>query len=98
MKQETITSKDLLRIAKRRSGLSQETLRKSLHALLGAISETLDDNKRIALDSFECFELKVIKERTIIPPPPHNTPIVVPTHQAVRFRPYKYILLYHIKY
>ena len=60
MKQETITSKDLLRIAKRRSGLSQETLRKSLHALLGAISETLDDNKRIALDSFECFELKVM--------------------------------------
>lgn len=40
MKQETITSKELLRIAKRRSGLSQDTLRKSLHALLGAISES----------------------------------------------------------
>ena len=61
MKQETITSKELLRMAKRRSGLSQDTLRKSLHALLGAISESLDNNQRIAFDSFGCFELKTIK-------------------------------------
>ena len=53
MKQETITSKELLRMAKRRSGLSQDTLRKSLHALLGAISESLDNNQRIALDSLD---------------------------------------------
>ena len=98
MKQETITSQELLRIAKRRSGLSQDTLRKSLHALLGAISESLDNNQRIALDSFGCFDLKTVKERTVTPPPPHNIPVVVPTHQAVRFRPYKYILLYHVKY
>lgn len=98
MKQETITSKELLRIAKRRSGLSQDTLRKSLHALLGAISESLDNNQRIALDSFGCFELKTVQERIVTPPPPHNMPVVVPTHQVVRFRPYKYILLYHVKY
>lgn len=96
MKQATITSKELLRIAKRRSGLSQDTLRKSLHALLGAISESLDNNQRIVLDSFGCFDLKTVKERTVTPP--HNIPVVVPTHQVVRFRPYKYILLYHIKY
>ena len=65
---------------------------------LGAISESLDNNQRIALDSFGCFDLKTVKERTVTPPPPHNIPVVVPTHQVVRFRPYKYILLYHIKY
>ena len=98
MKQETITSKELLRMAKRRVRTISDTLRKSLHALLGAISESLDNNQRIAFDSFGCFELKTIKERTVTPPPPHNIPVVVPTHQVVRFRPYKYILLYHVKY
>ena len=98
MKDKTLTSIDLVRKAKERSGLSQEVLRQSLRALLGAISEVMDDGNNVALDNFGSFEQRKVKERTVTPPPPNNKPIVVPEHQVVRFRPYKNILIYHIKY
>ena len=98
MKDKTLTSIDLVRKAKERSGLSQEVLRQSLRALLGAISEVMDDGCNVALDNFGNFELRTVKERTVTPPPPNNTPMVGPEHQVVRFRPYKNILIYHMKY
>ena len=52
MEERTITLNELIRLAKTRSGLSQETLRKSLQALLGATSEALDEGKRVSLDIF----------------------------------------------
>ena len=48
MEERTITLNELIRLAKTRSGLSQETLRKSLQALLGAASEALDEGKRVS--------------------------------------------------
>ena len=98
MKDKTLTSIDILRKAKERSGLSQEVLRQSLHALLGAISEVMDNGNNVALDNFGSFELRTVKEHTVTPPPPNNTPVVVPEHQAVKFRPYKNLLFYHMKY
>ena len=98
MKDKTLTTIDILRKAKERSGLSQEILRQSLRALLGAISEVMDDGNNIALDNFGSFELRTVKEHIVTPPPPNNTPIVVPEHQVVRFRAYKNILIYHMKY
>ena len=98
MKDKTLTSIDLVRKAKERSGLSQEVLRQSLRALLGAISEVMDNGNNVALDNFGSFELRTVKERTVTPPPPNNTPVVVPKHQVVRFRPYKNLLIYHMKY
>ena len=83
---------------KGRSGLSLETLRQSLRALLGAASEVIDDGHGVVLDGFGSFSLRTVKERTVTPPPPNNTPIMVPEHQVVRFKPYKNILLYHMKY
>jgi len=52
----------------------------------------------VALDNFGSFELRMVKEHTVTPPPPNNTPVVVPEHQVVRFRPYKNLLIYHMKY
>jgi nucleoid DNA-binding protein len=98
MKEKQLTSNELLRKAKERSGLSQEVLRQSLHALLGAISEVMDDGKGVVLDNFGSFDLRTVKEHTVTPPPPNNTPTVVPEHQVVRFKPYKNILIYHMKY
>ncbi len=98
MKDKTLTSIDILRKAKERSGLSQEVLRQSLRALLGAISEVMDNGNNVALDNFGSFELRMVKEHTVTPPPPNNTPVVVPEHQAVKFRPYKNLLIYHMKY
>lgn len=98
MEKRTITLNELIRLAKTRSGLSQETLRKSLQALLGATSEALDEGKRVSLDNFSSFCVRTIEERTVTPPPPHNTPVIVPKHQIVRFKPSKNIFLYHIKY
>ena len=91
MEERTITLNELIRLAKTRSGLSQETLRKSLQALL-------DEGKRVSLDNFGSFCVRTIEERTVTPPPPHNTPVIVPKHQIVRFKPSKNIFLYHIKY
>ena len=51
MEERTITLNELIRLAKTRSGLSQETLRKSLQALLGATSEVLDEGKRVSFKS-----------------------------------------------
>ncbi len=99
MKEEkVISTNELLHLAKARSGLSLETLRQSLHALLGTVSKELDDGHGVVLDGFGGFALKTVKERTVTPPPPNNTPIVIAEHQVVRFRPYKNILLYHFKY
>lgn len=98
MTEKVISSKELLRMAKGRSGLSQEILRESLHALLGAISESMDDGNSVVLDNFGSFNLRTVKEHTVTPPPPNNIPVVVPEHQVVRFRPYKNILIYHMKY
>ena len=95
MEKRTITLNELIRLAKTRSGLSQETLRKSLQALLGATSEALDEGKRVSLDNFGSFCVRTIEERTVTPPPPHNTPVIVPKHQIVRFKPSKNIFLYH---
>ena len=86
MKEKQLSSNELLQKAKERSGLSKEVLRQSLHSLLGVISEALDDGKCI------------VKEHTVTPPPPNNKPVVVPEHQVVRFKSYKNILCYHIKY
>ena len=97
MEERTITLNELICLAKTRSGLSQETLRKSLQALLGATSEVLDEGKRVSLDNFGSFCVRTIEERTVTPPP-HNTPVIVPKHQIVRFKPSKNIFLYHIKY
>lgn len=98
MKENQVSLNELLRKAKERSDLSQEVLRQSLHALLGAISEVMDDGKGVVLDNFGSFELRTIKQRTITPPPPNKTPIVVPEHQVVRFKAYKNFLIYHMKY
>lgn len=91
MEERTITLNELIRLAKTRSGLSQETLRKSLQALLGAASEALDEGKRVSLDNFGSFCVRTIEEHTVTPPPPHNTPVIVPKHQIVRFKPSKNI-------
>ena len=64
MEERTITLNELIRLAKTRSGLSQETLRKSLQALLGATSEALDEGKRVSLDNFGSFCVRTIEERT----------------------------------
>ena len=88
MKEKQLSSNELLQKAKERSGLSKEVLRQSLHSLLGVISEALDDGKCIVLDNFGSFDLRTVKEHTV----------VVPEHQVVRFKPYKNILCYHIKY
>ena len=98
MKDKTLTSTDIVRKAKERSGLSQEILRQSLRALLGTISEAMDNGNNVVLDSFGSFELRTVQERTVTPPPPNNTPVVVPEHQVVKFRPYKNFLIYHMKY
>lgn len=98
MTEKVISSKELLRMAKGRSGLSQDILRESLHALLGAISESMDDGNSVVLDNFGSFDLRTVKEHTVTPPPPNNIPVVVPEHKVVRFRPYKNILIYHMKY
>lgn len=99
MKEENVIStNELLRLAKGRSGLSLEILRQSLHALLGTVSKVMDDGQGVVLDGFGGFALRTVKERTVIPPPPNNTPVVVAEHQVVRFKPYKNILLYHMKY
>lgn len=98
MKEKQLSSNELLLKAKERSGLSQEVLRQSLHALLGAISEIMDDGKGVILDNFGSFELRTVREHTVTPPPPNNTPIVVPEHQVVRFKAYKNFLVYHMKY
>lgn len=60
MEERTITLNELIRLAKTRSGLSQETLRKSLQALLGATSEALDEGKRVSLDNFGSFCVRTI--------------------------------------
>lgn len=93
-----ISTNELLRLAKTRLGLSLETLRQSLHALLGTVSKVMDDGHGVAFDGFGGFTLRTVKERTVTPPPPNNTPVVVAEHQVVRFKPYKNILLYHMKY
>lgn len=98
MNEKKLSSNDLLQKAKDRSGLSKEILRKSLHALLGAISESMDNGKGIVLDNFGSFNLRTVKEHTVTPPPPNNVPVIVPEHQVVRFKPYKNILCYHIKF
>lgn len=98
MKEKQLSSNELLQKAKERSGLSKEVLRQSLHSLLGVISEALDDGKCIVLDNFGSFDLRTVKEHTVTPPPPNNKPVVVPEHQVVRFKSYKNILCYHIKY
>lgn len=98
MKEKQLSSNELLQKAKERSGLSKEVLRQSLHALLGAISEVMDDGKGVVLDNFGSFDLRTVKEHTVTPPPPNNIPVVVPEHRAVRFKPYKNFLIYHMKY
>ncbi|WP_077195376.1 HU family DNA-binding protein [Prevotella ihumii] len=98
MKEKQVSSNELLQKAKERSGLSKEVLRQSLHALLGAISEVMDDGKSVVLDNFGSFDLRTVKEHTVTPPPPNNTPVLVPEHQVVRFKAYKNFLIYHMKY
>src|SRR5574344_407342 len=98
MKDKTLTSIDILRKAKERSGLSHEVLRQSLRALLGAISEVMDNGNNVALDNCGSFEVRTVMDHSVTPPPPKNTPVVVPVHQAVKFRPYNNFLFYHMKY
>lgn len=72
MKEKQVSSNELLQKAKERSGLSKEVLRQSLHALLGAISEVMDDGKSVVLDNFGSFDLRTVKEHTVTPPPPQQ--------------------------
>lgn len=62
MKENQLSSNELLQKAKERSGLSKEVLRQSLYSLLGVISEALDDGKCIVLDNFGSFDLRTVKK------------------------------------
>lgn len=98
MEKKTIFTNELLRLARERSGISQETLKQSLHAIYGALSQCLNGNQDIVIDGFGRFYLKTMKERITTPPPPNNKPVIVPEHQIVKFKPFKNILLYNVKY
>src|SRR5574344_1376009 len=99
MKEEKmISTNELLRLAKGRSGLSLEILRQSLHVLLGTVSKVMDVGQGVVLDGFGGFALRTVKGYTFTQPPPNNTPSEIAEHQVVRVNPYKNILLYHMKY
>lgn len=92
-----INTDSLIGLAKSRSGLTKDVIRRSLRAILGAISEATDDGKIVVLDNFGRFDVRTVKKHTVTPPPPYNTPVTVPEHRVVRFRGFKNVLNYHMK-
>ena len=98
MEKSTVFTEELLHMAKEKSGLSLETLKQSLRAILSVTCNCLDNGQCVYIDSFGKFSPKTVNQRTLVPPPPYNQPVVVPKHRTVRFKPAKNILWYHIKY
>lgn len=98
MEKNIINTEKIVSLASSRSGLSKFQIRRTLRAILGAVSKSVDDGGTVVIDNFGKFAKKTVKERTYVPPPPHNTPVKVPERDVVRFTPYKNILNYHIKY
>ena len=97
-KKEYVTTSQLITLAKKHSGLTKEVLTDSLHALLAAVSESVDAGNIVAIDSFGRFDTRLEKEHVVIPPPPHNRPITVPERKVVRFKAYQNFLTYYMKY
>ncbi len=97
-KKEYITTSQLITLAKKHSGLTKEVLTDSLHALLAAVSESVDAGNIVSIDSFGRFDTRLEKEHVVIPPPPHNRPITVPERKVVRFKAYQNFLTYYMKY
>jgi nucleoid DNA-binding protein len=97
-KENYVTTSQLITLAKKHSGLSKEVLSDSLHALLAAVTECVDDGKIVTIDSFGRFDTRLEKEHTVTPPPPHNMPVTIPAHKVVRFKAYQNFLTYYMKY
>lgn len=97
-KKEYITTGQLIMLAKKHSGLSKEVLTDSLHALLAAVSESVDAGNIVSIDSFGRFDTRLEREHLVTPPPPHNTPVMVPQRNVVRFKAYQNFLTYYMKY
>jgi|GEM_PF-513083 len=97
-KKDCVTTSQLITLAKKHSGLTKEVLTDSLHALLAAVSESVDAGKIVTIDSFGKFDTRMEKEHTVTPPPPYNTPVIVPEHKVVRFKAYQNFLTYYMKY
>ena len=55
-KKEYITTSQLITLAKKHSGLTKEVLTDSLHALLAAVSESVDAGNIVSIDSFGRFD------------------------------------------
>ena len=97
-KKEYITTSQLITLAKKHSGLTKEVLTDSLHALLAAVSESVDAGNIVSIDRFGRFDTRLEREHLVTPPPPHNTPVMVPQRKVVRFKAYQNFLTYYMKY
>ena len=98
MKENIVTTGQLISTARKHSGLSRELLTDSLHALLAALTESVDAGKTVTIESFGRFDTRFEKEHTVTPPPPNNTPVTVPARRVIRFKAYRNFLTYHMKY
>lgn len=97
-KENYVTTNQLITLAKKHSGLSKEVLTDSLHALLAAVSESVDAGKTVTIESFGRFDTRLEKEHTVTPPPPHNQPVIIPDRKVVRFKAFQNFLTYYMKY
>lgn len=97
-KENLVTTKQLITLAKKHSGLSKEVLTDSIHALLAAVSESVDAGKTVSIESFGRFDTRIEKAHTVTPPPPHNIPITVPERKVVRFKAFQNFFTYYMKY
>lgn len=92
-----VSNSQLLRQAKDRSGLSLETLGKSLHAILSVISENVKEGKEVRLDNFGRFKASVVKEHTVTMGFRGNEEIVVPEQNIIRFKAFKQFMYYYLR-
>lgn len=92
-----VRNRRLLKQAKERSGLSLETLEKSLQAILSVISENIKEGNEVKLDNFGRFKSSVVKEHTAIMGFRNNEEVIVPEQIVVRFKAYKQFMYYFMR-
>lgn len=89
-----VKSKEIIRTAATYSGLPVETVKKCYNAILSAISENIDNDKAVTLDTFCKFIPRTIKERDVVL---HGKKYHVDEHKGVSFKAYSNINSYYIR-
>lgn len=92
---KVVTQEDLVKEARKRSGMSDRDIRNAFRTILKVISKNIDEGNVVAITDFGKFEVATTRERK------QNFfgkgTITVPEHEVVRFKAYKGLRSYFMK-